>query len=48
MQDIAVDLSQMDGSLNVVFGTSGTLVGSFTAPICDTSNSFEGPAQCFQ
>jgi hypothetical protein len=48
MQDIAVDLSQLDGALDVVFGTSGSLSGTFTAPICDTSNSFEGPVQCYQ
>jgi hypothetical protein len=48
MSTLAVDLTQMTGSLNVGFGTSGSLVGSFVAPLCDTSNSIQGPSTCYQ
>jgi hypothetical protein len=48
MQDIAFDLSQMDGALDVGFGDAGTLSGSFSVPFCDLSLSFNGPNQCFE
>jgi len=48
LQGVAVDYSQLLGSLDVGFGTSGSLAGSFTAPLCDISNSPQGPSTCFQ
>jgi hypothetical protein len=48
MQDIAFDLSQMDGALDVGFGDAGALSGTFSVPVCDLSQSFNGPNQCFQ
>jgi len=54
MQDLAVDLSQMDGTVqNVQFAPSapvdgGTLSGVFSAYVCDTSQSTSGPSTCYQ
>ena len=48
LQGVAIDYSQLLGSLNVTFGTSGGLVGNFTAPLCDISNSPQGPSTCVQ
>jgi hypothetical protein len=48
LQGVAVDYSQLLGSLNVTFGTSGGLIGNFTAPLCDISNSPQGPSTCVQ
>ena len=45
---VAVDLSQIVGSVNVGFGGSGSLVGNYNAPLCDLSNSFNGPTACVQ
>lgn len=45
---VAVDLSQIQGSVNVGFPDGGALVGNFLAPICDLSQSFNGPSSCIQ
>ena len=48
MTGLAGDLSGMNGTVAVSFGTAGSLTGSFAAPLCDTSNAVQGQAQCFQ
>jgi hypothetical protein len=46
LSGVAVDLSQISGSANVGFGGAGSLAGNFNPPLCDLSNSFNGPAAC--
>jgi hypothetical protein len=48
LSGVAVDLSQISGSMNVVFGTAGALAGKYIAPLCDLSQSFNGPTACVQ
>jgi hypothetical protein len=45
---VAADLSQIVGSVNVGFGGSSSLIGNYNAPLCDLTNSFNGPAACVQ
>jgi hypothetical protein len=45
---VAVDLSQIVGSANVGFASSGSLVGTYSPPLCDLSFSFNGPTACVQ
>jgi hypothetical protein len=45
---VAIDLSQIQGSVNVGFADAGTLVGQFLAPVCDLSFTVNGPNACFQ
>jgi hypothetical protein len=48
MTTLAGDLSSMSGTVNVVYGTSGTLAGTFNAPLCDIPNPVQGASQCYQ
>lgn len=48
MTGLANDLSAMQGSLDVGFGTAGTLSGNFNASLCDTSQAVQGASQCYQ
>ncbi len=45
---VAVDLTQIAGSVNVGFGTAGALTGSFNAGLCDLILAPNGPASCIQ
>ena len=38
----------MSGNVDVGFGSAGTLSGTFSAALCDTSNSTQGASQCYQ
>jgi len=48
LSGVAVDLSQISGSVNVGFPDAGSLTGSYLAPLCDLSQSFNGPTACLQ
>ncbi len=48
MNGVAVDGSAIAGTVDVGFGSSGTLSGNFNAGLCDTSNSTEGASVCLQ
>ncbi len=49
MSSLSPDATEMTGNVNdVVFGSEGSLSGTFDAPLCDTGNSVQGASQCFQ
>jgi hypothetical protein len=48
MSRLASDVSSMTGSVDVGFGSAGTLSGNFAALLCDTSAADAGPSQCYQ
>lgn len=45
---VALDDSQINGSVNVGFADAGSLAGQFLAPLCDLSQSFNGSSACFK
>ncbi len=48
MSGVAEDGSAISGTVDVEFGSSGTLNGNFAAGLCDTSNATEGASVCLQ
>jgi hypothetical protein len=45
---VAVDLTQIAGSVGVGFADAGTLTGNFNAGLCDLLLAPNGPATCIQ